>query len=192
MAVDEFARGWRVEVGCALRGGKSLVADLVWDFGVLGNVVLAILEEDDTDLFGLLLLLDSLEGALELVLGSVSNEEWVEDLVDCVVNSDDLHVAHVLDNILHICSLLDGLEEGSVAIGCELDGEWRLHHDFSVEADSWEHVLLEEDEVFFHGTKVIVFLEVSNCRVVVLIRGHHEHLAFLQSILNIWLVEIIA
>jgi len=66
----------------------------------------------------------------------------------------------------------------------------RLHQNLAFEVDCWEHLLLEEYEVFREAAKVLVVLKELNSLLVVLGVCHDQHLA--EQILREqnWLFEI--
>ena len=63
----------------------------------------------------------------------------VENLIQCVVDSDDLHVLKGSDTVSHIEVAPERVEKGSVAVGRQFYGVLGIHHDFAFSVDGGKH-----------------------------------------------------
>lgn len=160
-----------------LLGGLSRPLGLLRDFRVLNDLRETALLDNQANRLVLALSLNCLQGRVELVDGRVSDKNWVKHFSDGVVDADHLQVGQLLDLHLDFGLRPDCVEKAAVSVRCELYLAGGLHENFALKVDGREHLLLEEDEVVFERSEVLLLLEKFNSVLVVLGGGHDEHLA---------------
>ena len=109
MAVSEFKIAVRV----------ASASKFSSDLRVLNDVIVAIFLADNTDLFACVTLSASFQCSVQLVLMSEADLDWVKNLVQDVVNTNDLNILEAADSSLDFLVSLDSFKECAISIRCK-------------------------------------------------------------------------
>ncbi|KAI6761286.1 hypothetical protein HG531_001839 [Fusarium graminearum] len=140
--------------------GVGLLGSGLVDLGVLNDIGLAVLGENQTDGLGSVALAHDLGSNVDIKGGREANEDRVGDLDEAVVNAVgvdvlDATLSHVVNNTRKNKSIV----ETAVSIRSNSNLALGLEENLAIVGDARQNTLLEDLDVLLAQAKVVVLLE---------------------------------